>query len=57
MEFSVAWSESQLKRQEKVFCNELMKQLKKRKCYEIIEIRINKCMTLRLLKIIEFAEI
>ena len=39
------------------FYNELTKQLKERKCYEITEVRIAKYMTQRLLKTTEFTEI
>ena len=38
------------------FYNELAQQLKKRKCYEIIEVRITKYMTQRLLKTTEFTQ-
>ena len=39
------------------FYNELTKQLKEVKCYEIIEVRITKYMAQRLLKATEFTEI
>ena len=39
------------------FYNELTKQLKEQKCYEIIEVRITKYMTQRLLKTTKFTEI
>ena len=39
------------------FYNELTKQLKEGKCYEIIEVKITKCMTQRLLKTTEFTGI
>ena len=40
-----------------MFYNELTKQLKKGKCYEIMKVKIAKNMTQSLLKTIEFTEI
>ena len=40
-----------------IFYNELTEQMKKGKCFEIIEVRVTKYMTQKLLKITEFTEI